>query len=346
MRRVPRSLAAGIVAALLVVVVIVVVVAVKPFSSSTSSSGAAPAPSSSQTQTTPAPPGTVNPATAPVPPAHGAYFGARAAGPQDTQKDLIQAVDNLQQQIGRKLAIVHVYLKWSSPFPTTSDTAFMQQGSMLLLSWAGTDTKAIASGQYDALIKQRAQEIKATGKKIFLEWRWEMDRPNLIGTDHSPADYIAAWDHIRSIFASEHVDNVAWVWCPTAKGFAGGNAAAFYPGDSEVDWICADAYPGRGPYRSFASTVQPFLTWASQRSKPVMIGEYGVPATYSPEQRAQWLRDAAAAVQKDSQIKALVYFDADAQQSYTLPTGSSALQVFRSLANNDYFDPASLSSSG
>ena len=286
--------------------------------------------------------GAVNPSTAPVPPTHGAYFGARVRPAVDTQPAEIAAVHSLQGQIGRRLDIVHVYAEWQEPFPTSSDLAFVRQGSLLLLSWSGADTRAIASGTYDNWIRQRALAIKAVGKRIFLEWRWEMDRPGLSAQVHSPADYIAAWDHIRSIFAQEHVDNVAWVWCPTARGFATGTAAAYYPGDNEVNWVCADAYPGPGPYRSFATIVQPFLDWASHHRKPIMIGEYGVPYTYGPQQRAQWLWDAARTVQDHTQIKALVYFDANAQHAYALTAGSPALQAFRNIAHVPYFNPIGL----
>jgi hypothetical protein len=338
-----RRLIAGLATAAALVVAVVVVTLVNPFDGT----AAGPtAPTAIPTPTAPLPSPTVNSQVAPTPPAHGVYFGARVGPTVHTQLGDIAAIDNLQRQIGRRLDIVHVYLKWAAPFPTTSDLAFMQQGSMLLLSWAGTDTQAIASGRYDALIRLRAREIKATGKRIFLEWRWEMDRPNLRSEVHSPADYIAAWDHIRAIFAQEHVDNVAWVWCPTAKGFAGGDAAAFYPGDSEVDWVCSDAYPGPGPYRSFAEVATPFLKWAAQHQKPVMIGEYGVPSTYSPQQRARWLQDAAQTVKQDSQIKALVYFDANHQHAYSLYSGTPALQVFRSMAAEPYFNPHRLPLAG
>lgn len=286
--------------------------------------------------------GTVNPAMAPIPPARGAYFGARVRPLAYTQSAEIAAVHNLQARIGRRLDIVHVFHMWQDPFPDSSDLAFLRQGSMLLLSWSGTDTLAVASGKYDSLIRQRALAIKAVRKRIFLEWRWEMDRPGLKAQIHSPAAYIAAWDHIRSIFAQEQVDNVAWVWCPTAKGFATGTAAAYYPGDNEVNWICADAYPGPGPYRSFASVVQPFLDWASHHRKPIMIGEYGVPDTYGPQQRAQWLWGAARTVQDNAQIKALVYFDANAKHAYALQAGSPALQAFRGIAHAPYFNPISL----
>jgi beta-mannanase len=138
------------------------------------------------------------------------------------------------------------------------------------------------------------------------------------------------------------VDNVAWVWCPTASGFANGTAAAYYPGDNEVNWVCADAYPGPGPYRSFATVVQPFLDWASHHRKPIMIGEYGVPDTYGPQQRAQWLWGAARAVQDNAQVKALVYFDANAKHAYALQAGSPALQAFRGIAHVPYFNPVNL----
>lgn len=277
----------------------------------------------------------------PMVPAHGAYFGARVRGNAYTDSAEIAAVDRLQQSIGRRLAIVHVYHLWSDPFPSGSDLAFLRQGSTLLLSWSGTDTLAIIGGRYDRMIRQRALAIKAVGKPIFLEWRWEMDRSGLQAEIHSPADYIKAWDHIRSIFAQEHVTNVGWVWCPTALGFATGQAAAYYPGNNEVDWVCADAYPGYGPYRSFAKVATPFLSWAAQHRKPVMIGEYGVPNTYDAQQRAQWLLDAARTVQSDRQIKALVYFDANAKRAYALNVGSPALEAFRHIAHFPYFNPAS-----
>jgi hypothetical protein len=113
-----------------------------------------------------------------------------------------------------------------------------------------------------------------------------------------------------------------------------------------VDWICVDAYPGRGPYRSFASTVQPFLEWASHHQKPIMIGEYGVPQSYTEQQRKQWLSDAAQTVKRDEQIRALVYFDADHDRSYSLHSGTPALQAFRAMATEPYFNPDRLPLTG
>jgi hypothetical protein len=293
-----------------------------------------------------APPPPLHPGPAAIPaPAQGAYFGAWVKPALYNQEGYLDAVTGLQQQIGRRLDIVHVYLQQDAPFPTSSERAFVRQGSMLLVSWALNDSRGIAAGEWDASIRQRARELKALGKPVFLEWRWEMDRPNMRAEVGSPADYIAAWKHIRQVFVEQHVTNVSWVWCPTARGFTSNNAAAYYPGNDEVDWICADAYPGPGPKRSFADVVQPFLDWAAQHPKPIMIGEYGVPQSYGEQARAQWLRAAEQTVVGHRQIKALVYFDSNTtgtspQTSFALDAGP--LAVFRGIADDRYFNPRDL----
>jgi hypothetical protein len=327
-----------------VVIAIVAVAVINPFSRSPGPGPAASPGRGAASFPAPRVSTTVNPARAPTPPARGAYFGA-AVGPEVfTQANEIGAVAALQQQLGRRLDIVHTYLKWQAPFPTPSDLNFMSHGSILLISWAGTAIQQIISGADDSWIRTRARQIKALGKPVFLEWRWEMDRPNLRSQVLSGADYVRAWDHIRAIFAAAGVHNAAWVWCPTAKGFSDGQAAAFYPGDGEVDWLCADAYPQYGSHASFASTIDPFLSWASHRHKPLMIGEFGVPQSYGPAGRAQWLREAQRVVLRDRQIKALVYYDANpAGQGpagrYSLNGDAAALGAFRSMARQPYFNP-------
>jgi Glycosyl hydrolase family 26 len=282
---------------------------------------------------------------APAVPARGAYVGAWVQPASYTQPGYVSAVDTLQRQIGRRLDIVHTYLRQPATFPTSSDLAFVRQGSMLLVSWALNGSRAIMSGRDDQAIRQRAAELRSIGKPVFLEWRWEMDRPNLRSLVGSPADYIAAWKHIRRIFAAEHATNVAWVWCPTANGFARGDAAAYYPGDAEVDWLCADAYPGSGPQRSFDQVTQPFLAWAASHPKPIIIGEFGVPLSYGTQMRTQWLQAAGATVKAHPQIKALLYFDSNTdgtkpQTSFAL--SGSPLGAFRKITDQHYFNPRGL----
>lgn len=304
------------------------------------------APSQPAAITVPTPHTTVNPRRAPKLPVQGVYFGAYVQGTGYSQPEQIAAVHGFQHQIGRRLQIVHSYLR-DGRFPTKSQLTAINQGSDLLVSWTGYDTRQVIAGKYDKIIRQRAQAMKATRGRIFLEWRWEMNRGAVKSIVHSPQDYIKAWDHVRAIFNSEKVRNVAWVWCPSSKGW--GNVPGYdpgpeyYPGNSEVDWLCADVYPRQGSYTSFESSVRPFLSWASHIDKPVMIGEFGAPRSYQPQQRAQWLNAMAKTVAGDRQIKALVYFDGSppghpAYLQYGLDPGSPPMKAFRAIAHQRYFE--------
>jgi hypothetical protein len=328
------------------------VAAVKPIAAvmvlAGSPGGGQATPAATDVAPTASPTTTVSPFKAPAMPARGAYLGAYVQPYTYTQSADIAAIKTMQSQIGRRLAIVHSYLRWRVPFPTASQQAILNQGSILLLSWAGADTHAINAGVYDSWIRRQALAIKATHRQIFLEWRWEMNRGDLVSQIHSPRDFIRAWDRLRAIFASEHVKNVAWVWCPSAKGFGLSigyrPAELFYPGNKEVDWLCGDAYPQTVPLTSFASLFHPFLAWASHIRKPVMIGEFGVPRSNASAVRARWLRAAAQAVRANPQIKALVYFDGDPSGHlpigmYGLDAGTAPLLAFRAIAEERYFRP-------
>lgn len=242
--------------------------------------------------------------------------------------------------MGRRLGIVHVYHQWTDTFPSTSDSYFLSRGSTLLLSWAGTDTRLIAAGAEDSVIRRWARSIKAVHTRLFLEWRWEMDRPNLRAETWSGPDYIKAWDHIRDVFSDEGVTNLAWVWCPTAAGFADGRAQAFYPGDRKVDWICADAY-AVDSMQPLPVLLKPFLGWASSHPKPVMIGEFGAEER-GPKERAAWLLQAGAMVKRNAQLKALVYFDYDSLEHsrlfrWSLESSPSTLAAWVALGREPQF---------
>lgn len=321
---------------------------------------------------------------APVPPRQGAYFGAwvppavggaatgspsstasgaasespsgtasgsPSGGPtgKDADKPGMAPVAAFERDMGRQLDIVQSYRGWKSDFPTGLDSSVVGSNRYLLLTWAGADTKEIVQGKYDALIRARAKAIKATGKPVFLRWSRDMDRSSVKDRVHSPADFIAAWKHLRQIFTAEKVDNVAWVWCPSARGFGAPNAGAFYPGDDQVDWICADAPPGADyEYRDMSETLKLFMQWARNRHKPIMIAEFGVPKSYG-QRRAEWLR-AATKTLEDPQVKAVVYFDSDEQaedprdkrRAYSVTGDTHAVSALRELATTPYFNPRNL----
>jgi hypothetical protein len=295
----------------------------------------------------PAPVATADLRDGPPPvPATGAYLGAFALdGTTFSQSAYLASTARLEAAICRPLDIVHSYLQWQAPFPAESVQAASRDGQAILLSWTGTDLAQMASGQDDAAIRTVADEVAALRTPVFLEFRWEMERPNLAGVVHSPATFIAAWDHTRAVFAGQGVTNASWVWCPTATGFDNGSAQAYYPGASQVDWICTDAYPTPGTaVESLQTELSPFLSWADRQGRPIMLGEIGVPENYPDKTRAQWFDHASSFIRATPQIKAVVYFDYNpvghtAERDYVLPAGSQALQAFARLAADPWFAP-------
>jgi hypothetical protein len=285
------------------------------------------------------------PSDGPKPPAKGAYVGAYVQPDSDyTPQGRIDAVTDFEQKTGRQMDIVQTYHPWDDEFPDAADKWAADNNRMLLLSWAGTDTRVIQSGRYDDMIRQRARAVRDLGKPIFLRWRWEMDRPNLQASIWTPQDFIAAWRHIRMIFTEEKATNVSWVWCPLAAGFAADRAAPYYPGDSDVDWVCADVYTGQ-QLDSFGTATAPFLDWAKGHpSKPIMIGEWATSDQFPGGQTA-WLDQAEQVTEDNPSIKALVYFDSNDKTKgprAQLALQGDAVEQFGQLLAEPYFNPRRL----
>jgi hypothetical protein len=289
----------------------------------------------------------VNPgpfAAGPVrPPATGAYVGAWIKPESLTHVGRLAAVGDLEKDLGRRLAIVNTYRRFDQMVGTSSDREFLAQGATLMISWATGDNRSIVDGEHDRLIHRQARAIRNVGAPVLLRLRWEMDRPNLRATMWSGADYIAAWKHVREIFREEGATNVSWVWCPTAEGFARGDAPQFYPGDDQVDWTCVDVYAGT-TFQPIGELMQPFLAWAAQRPKPIIIGEFGVAKAWGSQRRAAWLKDAARTFKANPQIKAIAYFESDPEgngptKQFQLTGDKPAFKAFQSLVRDRYFNP-------
>ncbi|MQA79615.1 MAG: hypothetical protein GEV10_14240 [Streptosporangiales bacterium] len=247
----------------------------------------------------------------PRPPTKGAWIGAAVQPRKVTQEGRVQAFQEFESVTGRTLDVVHTYHPWDDPFPSAADEHFLERGQELLIGWAGSDSPGIAAGRYDQLIRQRARDVKAVDDQLMIAYRFEMDRPNLRSQVRSAKDYIAAWKHIRAIFAEEGATNVGWVWAPTAKGFTEGDAADFYPGDNQVDWLGVDAYTGPR-LRPFSEVMRAYMDFAAEHpGKPIMIAEFGL--SDRDGKRPAWLKAAREYVKEQPRIKAVLYFNGNSE---------------------------------
>jgi hypothetical protein len=277
------------------------------------------------------------------PPARGAYVGAWIKPDALTHAGRVQAVGGLEKGLGRRLDILNTYRRFDQMVGTDSDQEFLARGADLMISWATGDNRSITAGEHDELIRRQAKAIRKVGKPVLLRMRWEMDRPNLRATMWSGEDYVAAWKHVRALFAEERATNVSWVWCPTAEGFMRGDAPAFYPGDDQVDWTCVDVYAGN-VFQPIGTLMRPFLEFAAQHPKPIIIGEFGVARAWGSAGRAAWLRDAERTFKANKQIKAIAYFESDPEgngptQQFQLTGDKAAFRALRNLAKDPYFNP-------
>jgi hypothetical protein len=274
-------------------------------------------------------------------PREGALFGAWVRPDSYSQPGRIASINGFEEMLGRPLDIVNTYRRVHEEIGTESDLAFLKQGKTLMISWAGGSSADILAGEIDPVIRRHAKQIRELRQPVLVRIRWEMDRPNLAASVGSPESYQDSWHHVRRIFTEEKASNVSWVFCPTAEGFTENRAGAYYPGDEHVDWTCVDVYAG-SDLVPMATLLDPFLRWASQRPKPMMIGEYGVARAWPSAGRASWLANSAEVFKLNPQIKAVLYFESDPEDrtehgEFSVSEDLAAFEALKRMARDPYF---------
>lgn len=281
----------------------------------------------------------------PVPPLSGAWFGAHV-NPRYGQGQL-PSITAFQTEIGRRLDVVNRYHAFSD-HTYTVEAALLASGRVPLISWRGTDNSndpnraaEIAAGKYDATIDATADAVKALGGGVLIRFNWEMDQSpgsrEYIGT---APQFVAAWQHIVSIFQSRGASNAAFVWAPRSGAFSKGVAASYYPGDSYVDWIGASSVPTSG-FPDFHNTFASFYAWSSTHAKPLLVWAGVRENPQSSTWKADWMTSAASTIETSMpKVKAFVYYDALSPLGYAFwaDTSSASLAAYKSIGCLPYFD--------
>jgi hypothetical protein len=289
----------------------------------------------------PTPTPTAPPANLIVPPAGTIYLGAYV-NTSGAPVALISDLTSFEAQVGRKMVLTEHYYGFYSSFPTAAETEDLSEGRVPIESWGCQPSNAqIAAGSADAAILARAQALRAFGKPIFLRYEWEMNVPTTAtyrsacydpATDEpngvlSPVEFIAAWQHIHTIFATAGANNVIFLWNPAGAT----NGTPYYPGDAVVDWVGFDRYDTLG--NTFEQTYVLPYAQLSLLGKPMMIAETGAFAPY----QSTFFAAAAATLQSSfPQVRAWVYFDANGTNKDWEITGSG-LQAFATMGAQPYF---------
>ena len=261
--------------------------------------------------------------------------------PQDkrgmTFAEAQRARAHLEAQVGRPLELTSTFVAWDEPFPNAGHAADRDEGRTPVIAWEGRDLAAIASGRYDALIRQRARDCREFGAPVYLRWAAEFNgqwnpaygRPRL---------FVAAWRHLVATLRSAGATNVRWVWCPFAVQPPRRRAEEwrpYYPGDRFVDWVGMDGYNWGtarpwSRWQSFAEIFGPLYRDYAGR-KPLMICEVG--SAEAGGDKAAWIRAMGSQLAgRFSKVDAVLWFHANKETDWRIDSSAASLRAFRSIA--------------
>jgi mannan endo-1,4-beta-mannosidase len=227
------------------------------------------------------------------------------------------------------------YSGWPERFRSAFATQVQVNGAVPFIQMepTGTSLAAIAAGAYDTYLESFATSVAAygakTGRGVVIGFGHEMNGDWYHwGYRHtSPKVFVAAWQHIVTVFRQQGADNVTWLWTVNIIDKRHGipDPAAWWPGDSYVTWVGIDGYYLK-PSWTFASLFGP--TIKSVRSltlDPILVAETG--ATVADGQSAK-IADLFAGIHAYG-LLGFVWFDGKGTRDWRLsgPTSFATLRL-------------------
>ena len=247
---------------------------------------------------------------------------------------------------GARPDLVMYYSGWYVPFQTSFATTAAKNGAVPLVQMnpTGISIPAIAAGKYDGYLSAYAEAVRAYRHPVILSFGHEMN-----GTWYQwgygqtrPADFVAAWRHIVTLFRALEVRNVTWMWTvnivnDTQQGRIP-SPAPWWPGSSYVNWVGIDGYYLK-PNWQFAPLFGPTIGQVRELTgDPILIAETGAtPASGQPAKIA----DAFAGIHAYG-LLGFVWFDATNSEGQGFDINTpAAFTAFSKGASSTYTRPRS-----
>ena len=240
-----------------------------------------------------------------LPSDQASYLGVYESGPPHTY----QPVADFTSATGTEPNLVGYYSGWREAFQASFAQTIRQQGATTIVQWDPTNVpiSAIAAGDYDSYLRSFARSVRDFGYPVIIGFGHEMNAPWYSwGYESWPASaFVAAWQHIVTLFRAQGADNVTWLWTLQADEPGTGPIASWWPGARYVTWVGIDGYYYR-PSDTFASVFG--KTIAQVRgftTRPVLLSETAV----GPEaDQAQKISDLFSGMRHYGTL-GLVWFD-------------------------------------
>ena len=291
------------------------------------------------------------PITAPVTtpaPATDRWVGAYVTGSAENLTNLT----TLEGKVGQKFAVRNFFQNTTQGFTEVQSSAITNHGGIPLVTlefWnasvstsvmTGGSYKQIANGSMDAYLIKYATNAKNFGKPVWLRPFHEMNGNWYpwagTATGNTPADFIAAWRHVRTIFSNAGATNVKFVWSPNADSVPNTTANAigkYWPGESYVDYIGIDGYnfgTTASTWRSFSSVMGPAYKACAALSptKPIFIAETGC-GTIGGD-KAAWISNMFKVIPTTyPRIIGVTWFNANKERDWRIESSTASLNAFK-----------------
>jgi mannan endo-1,4-beta-mannosidase len=254
-----------------------------------------------------------------LPTAPGTYLGVYASRTPNSYA----GVTAFTTTTGVRPSVVAYYSGWRESFPGGFAATVAKNHAVLLVQIEPSHVSlaAIASGRYDRYLTSYAEAVRAYGHQVILSFGHEMNGSWYSwGYRHaSPAAFVAAWQHVVTVFRTVGAYNVTWLWTVNIMSDSNGDRipspAAWWPGSSYVNWVGIDGYYYK-PSWLFVSLFGPTIAAVrALTSDPVLIAETGASPAIQPAKIA----DLFAGIRAYG-LLGLVWFDATGARDWRLST--------------------------
>jgi hypothetical protein len=196
---------------------------------------------------------------------------------------------------------------------------------------------SIANGAHDAYLRSWGQSLAAIKGPVWLRFAPEMNGDWLPWSEgvngNATGSFVRAWRHVHDVVTAAGATNVVWMWCPNVPYNGATPLPGLYPGDAYADLVGLDGYNfgttkptgWRGYHQIFDRGLAELRALTKRE---IVIAEIG--SVEQGSSKADWVVNFLRAVDADSRIKAVVWFDIkDGIRDYRIASSAASAKAFR-----------------